>query len=151
MGYNLYITRRLDRLDENSGPAIALEEFREAVSHDSELVLTNDPEQDAAIWQREDMWWDEGQVTSKSPSEEFRKVMFRIAVKLGARVVGDDDEEYGPDGKAIPSEPAPASVNTDHAWTRPSKSSSTAWIRLLLGGFLVGSIALLVAWLTGLI
>ena len=39
-------------------------------------------------------WHDDGRIYRKNPDDPTLRKMIEIAQKLGARVVGDDDEEY---------------------------------------------------------
>ncbi|MDK4715920.1 hypothetical protein [Rhizobium sp. CNPSo 4039] len=45
--------------------------------------------------------WSAGNIVAKNPDEEIRRKMWRIAQVLGARVRGDEGEQYGRDGEMI--------------------------------------------------
>ena len=43
-------------------------------------------------------WFIDGAVETKNPDEATVKKMVQLAKKLKARVIGEENEEYGPDG-----------------------------------------------------
>lgn len=93
------ITRREFWADD-SGPAITLDEWLEYASSDAELEP--DPQNRAPRnWRiashpdRWPLWWRRGEVYTKNPDDAVIAKLVRIARRLGARVVGDDDEVYG--------------------------------------------------------
>jgi len=126
MGYEIHITRKKDGFDED-GASISLEEWKAYIASDSDMRLDGYAEatlgngdtlrvedEGLAVWTaysghgvNGNMAWfypGSGGIIAKNPDEEILQKMFEIAEALGARVVGDDDEEYGADGKVIASE-----------------------------------------------
>ena len=116
MGYDVHITRAACWLDGEETP-ITLDEWRSYVASDPEL-MASDPE--LMIGQSDDcisagwygegghpnnskcvggFWWDSGCIVEKNPSKAEIGKMTRIALALNARVVGDEDEEYRPNGE----------------------------------------------------
>jgi hypothetical protein len=120
MGYDLHITRAEQWIDSELAP-IALEEWLAFVQADPELRLEQAaraslPDGEAvdielpglAAWtswsQHGDgnamvyFWHFEGCIESRAIDAEVTAKLFRIAQRLGARVFGDEGEEYGADG-----------------------------------------------------
>ncbi len=127
MGYELYITRGANWYDEVKEP-ITLEEWFAYIKSDPEMRLDGfceAPLGDGSVFRGEDpsiavwvaysedgvgdnhawMWHRRGNIGAKNPDREIVAKMWRIAQSLGARVVGEEDEEYGPDGEEIRPEP----------------------------------------------
>src|SRR5688572_17075104 len=110
MGYDLHITRKAFWSDEN-GPAISLNDWQDYVESDPEIE--GDPENPGdenyilkSHAERWPLWWDRsGEVYTKNPDPIVIAKLVAISKLLGARVVGDDDEEYGtdPNDPTIPS------------------------------------------------
>lgn len=110
MGYDLFITRRSWPYDDD-GPEISAEEWRHFVSGESAWLITEDPQCPDSLmtqWDQlhdcgEQSWieWDEGQAYSKNPDSALRIEMYRISQLLGARVIGEEGEQYGPDGELV--------------------------------------------------
>lgn len=128
MGYNLYITRRENWLEEETD-AIAAEEWLDLVRADPEMRLdgyaeasvgtgsvlrVDDPTM--AVWigysqhgQSENMAWlyhDNGNIVAKNPDQEIRRKMWLLASSLSARLQGDEGELYGADGEPVAAESA---------------------------------------------
>ncbi len=114
VGYDIHITRHEEWGNADTGPQITKEEFKEAVLNDprfradSELgpdfaVFTGGPRGVGSPWIQ---WSHDGNLLSKSPPPELVRAMVEIAERLEARVVGDDGEEYGPDGQLLLEVPA---------------------------------------------
>ena len=107
MGYSLYITRREPWQDEE-GPQIPLSDWRRIVESDADLAWEPALGDNVAVWTATTVadppWlaWDQGQIESKYPNEQFIRKMFELARQLDALVVGDDGEHCGPDGIALP-------------------------------------------------
>lgn len=123
MGYELHITRGANWHDEakepitldewiayvKSDPEMRLDGFAEATLEDGSVLRSENPS--LAVWvvysgdgvdgNHAWMWHFEGNVQAKSPDREIVAKMWRIAQALRARLVGDEGEEYGPDGKEI--------------------------------------------------
>lgn len=122
MGYDIHITRADDWTDSPSVP-ISLEEWIAVVDGDPELRLervasattvegetVSFESPGLAVW----MGWSrngdggalawidhcDGETVSKNPDEEILRKMHQIAQALGARVQGDDGEEYDATGRA---------------------------------------------------
>ncbi len=123
MGYDVHITRKENWFDE-SGPQIRLEEWKALVLADPDMrldgyatavvgdgsILRVDSE-GLAVWtayagtgiEGNMAWFDfsQGNVIVKNPDSAILDKMWRIAGKLGAKVQGDDGEEYGADGGVV--------------------------------------------------
>lgn len=122
MGYDIHITRKAQWFDDN-GPTISMEEWKAYIASDSELRLDGYAEttvgngaalrvknEGMAVWtaySKENtawIWLDSSGIVAKNPDNEILRKMFQIAQVLGARVVGDDDEEYDADGEMVATE-----------------------------------------------
>jgi hypothetical protein len=114
MGYDLHITRRAQWSDE--GADIAAAEWLAYVARDAELRLATVNGPYFAIWsgpcEYEEAWfdWSCGNISTKNPDLAIIRKMVAIARALNARVVGDEGEEYGEDGKAVHAAFPPASA-----------------------------------------
>jgi hypothetical protein len=99
MGYDLHITRA-ENWSENAGAEIGPEEWLALVHADPELAI--DPVQGPyfARWsgpsRYPDPWldWFAGNVNTKNPDSALLRKMVALANRLGARVQGDDGENY---------------------------------------------------------
>lgn len=130
MGYDVHITRKENWFDE--GPEISLDEWLDVVRADSEMRIdgyaevvvggdsvlrTEDPSM--SVWLAYSkhqlngsmawLWHSRGNVIAKNPDDEILKKMHVIAIKLTAKVQGDEGEFYGADGQPV-GEDTPASV-----------------------------------------
>jgi hypothetical protein len=107
MGYDAHITRAEFWAD-NSGHEITAAEWQAVVDADPELEPWPEQGPYFARWRGEstlpDPWldWHDGDVYTKSPDPALLAKCCALAARLGARVQGDDGEEYelGPDGQA---------------------------------------------------
>ena len=107
MGYDAHITRA-EFWPDNTGHEIAAEEWLALVDADPELERWPEHGPYFARWRGEstltDPWldWRSGEVYTKSPDPALLAKCCALAARLGARVQGDDGEEYelGPDGEA---------------------------------------------------
>lgn len=108
MGYELHITRRKEWSDPQSGPPITRAEFEEVVLADPRFERDQDMPNYAnflphprhrhdAAW----LLWRDGEIVTKSPTQSFTKVAVHFAQRLNARAVGDEGEQYGPDGNVV--------------------------------------------------
>jgi hypothetical protein len=120
MGYDLYITRRVNWFDEGddipisewiamvkSDPEMRLDGFAEAPTTEGETIRLE--AEGLAVWKaysghQEDgnkawFYYDRGLVSVKNPDVEIRKKMYAVAQALKARLQGDEGEFYGPDGE----------------------------------------------------
>ena len=116
MGYDFHITREYERTESEPAP-ISLDEWKAYVASDAEFRMVNSAEvttprgetirydnEGLALWTaysgggnvRNTVWFDyrNGRIVVKNPDEEIRDKMKEIARVLGARVVGDEGEEY---------------------------------------------------------
>ncbi len=105
MGYDIHITRRLHWAADGE-PSISLNEWQTVIDSDPQLepvgqdgreeicVMMCDQTKSAARY----FYYDEGQISVKKPCKEVLMKMLAIAQKLRARVIGDDDEIYAPNG-----------------------------------------------------
>ena len=102
MGYTFHITRK-EYWSDDDGPRIALVEWLDYVSTDSEIVadpITRDPEKYVLVSRPEPwpLWWTKsGEIQTTNPDEGVIGKLVEIAEALDARVLGDDDEIYGMD------------------------------------------------------
>jgi hypothetical protein len=113
VGYDVHITRATEWFESEDTP-ITFEEWTAFVKSDPSMRLDGFAEAAVgglryespglAVWtaysghgKKGNMAWfdhDEGRITVKNPDEEILGKMRAIAKKLGARVVGDEGEEY---------------------------------------------------------
>jgi hypothetical protein len=102
MGYEIHITRKTDWSDED-GPMIGEEEWLRLIEMDTELSLDRETQcsfGDEAVvfaaWKGEpgSLRWFNGEITTKDPDRALILKMVQIAERLGAKVHGDDGEEY---------------------------------------------------------
>lgn len=100
MGYELTITRR-ENWSTDEGPAITREEWQSILSNDPELEPLNedcaqmvDPSRRIANF----FHYMDGNIWVKKPYKTPLLKMLSIAEKLGARVIGDNNEVYSADG-----------------------------------------------------
>lgn len=115
MGYDIFITRAEDPYD-RAGERITETEWRAVAEADSELryaledfsVRTvNGVEETSHPWVYEGhsdkpgLWFMDGVITVKSPDDVTTSKLHALAQQLGARVVGQDGEEYGADGNQL--------------------------------------------------
>ncbi|MEX1827166.1 hypothetical protein [Luteibacter sp. CQ10] len=119
MGYDIHITRKTHWFDDE-GPTISMEEWKAYIASDPELRLDGYAEttvgngavlrvknEGMAVWTAYSkdntawIWLDSSGIVAKNPDNEILRKMFQIAQMLGARVVGDDDEEYDADGEMV--------------------------------------------------
>jgi hypothetical protein len=137
MGYEVHITRKESWFDD--GPDISLDEWLDAVRADPELRLDGYAEATvggSSILRVEDpsmsvwtayskhqqnvniawLWHSRGNVMAKNPDEEILQKMYSIAIKLSAKVQGDDGEVYGACGR--PDEGEPRALPTQKRWWR---------------------------------
>jgi hypothetical protein len=143
MGYNVHITRAEEWFDSADSP-ITLDEWSAYVRGDPELraersAAASQPDGSGSLevelsglcvwtgWSqhgRSDamvcFWHSDGRITSCAIDEEVLSKLHRVAQRLGGRLVGDEDEEYGPDGRPL----------VDEYQTPPRRS----WWRRLFGG-----------------
>lgn len=100
MGYELYITRR-ETWHTDEGPAITREEWQSILANDAELEpLGEDCAQMVHPSRRVANFfhYSDGNIWVKKPYRTPLLKMLAIAEKLGARVIGDNDEVYSADG-----------------------------------------------------
>ena len=124
MGYDVHITRREQWFD-RTGPEVTLDEWLAVVRDDPEMRLdrfaeaqlsggevlrVDDPSM--AVWTAYSkhgrdgnmawMWHSRGNVMAKNPDQEILRKMWQLSQKLSARLQGDEEELYGPDGQVLP-------------------------------------------------
>jgi hypothetical protein len=125
MGYDIHITRKA-RWSDNDGPTLTLEEWLDYVSRDEEMradgfAETATPNGEIirienpgiAVWTAysghgvdEKMAWFchfKDRITVKNPDTETVRKMHKIATFTGARVQGDEGEEYDANGEIMQS------------------------------------------------
>ena len=115
MGYNLYITRAESWLDKEKSP-IDMDEWEAAVAADPELEWSTEDYYDRnvngkierlylVIWtthhDRVPFLFEDSAIEIKNPDNATIKKMVALAGKLMAKVLGEEDEEYGPDGEPL--------------------------------------------------
>lgn len=98
MGYDLYITRKEFHAS-NEGVVITPDEWLAVIQNDPELTVNDLNHPYFAYWTgpgQYPCWLDyiNGDLYSKNPTDEMVDKMVQIAKRLGARVQGDDGEEY---------------------------------------------------------
>ena len=117
MGYEVHITRAKQWIESGQAPIslrewlaymktdpeFRLDGFAEATTPQGETIQTES--EGLAVWTAyskhgvgENMAWfgfSEDQIIVKNPDEEILRKMMQIGKALGAKVQGDDGEEYG--------------------------------------------------------
>ena len=109
MGYDVYITRAESWLDSKDSP-ISDAEWRALVAADPTLRINTrdyaDRETEDGSIERQHpvewsgskdencLWFQDGAIVCKNPSRQWISKMVEFAKKLGARVVGEEDEVY---------------------------------------------------------
>jgi len=124
MGYEVHIARNDEWWDEDVGGGISLDEWSGYVAADETMRLdnvadANTPDGQVIRYENEGLavwtdysshdesgnkaWFDfrEGCISVKNPDEEILRKMHQIASRLDAKVLGDEGEEYGPDGEVL--------------------------------------------------
>ena len=122
MGYDVHITRKENWFDE--GQQISLKEWKSVIATDEEMRLDGHAEatvggnavlrmerEGLAVWTAHPRhgidggmaWFDYrgGNIVVKNPDSAILKKMWKLALKLQARVQGDDCESYGPDEDVV--------------------------------------------------
>lgn len=142
MGYDIHITRKAHWFDE-TGPGLTLQEWLDYISRDDEMRADGFAEVAApngdiiriespgiAVWtaysgqgaERGTAWFChfKDRITVKNPDPQIVRKMYEISSSLGAKVQGDEGEEYGANGETIENTPAtPASgPSIKKAWWR---------------------------------
>ena len=129
MGYEICITRNRDWWDEEKAEGISLEEWKACVDSDPSLrfeVISETTMPDGTVFQFPStafgIWLNDngnevcfglrnGRISLNRPRKPERVQMYQIAQQLGAKVVGEEGEEYGEDGDAIEDEPEEQVLN----------------------------------------
>lgn len=147
MGYEIHITRKTEWFDED-GPEISLEDWKAYIASDPEMRLDGYAEatmengdvfrtehDGIAVWTAYSghgvdgnmAWLYPGScgIVAKNPDREILAKMFEIAQALGARVVGDEGEEYGTDG-----EMAEAAEAAEEAASPGMKQAKRPWWKI---------------------
>jgi hypothetical protein len=116
VGYNLHITRAPRWWDSEAHP-IPAAEWRRLIESDPELHPATDISSGTGSDRRvpvcftgdggaeEPLWFDSGRVHIKNPLPTSLRKLKQIADALGARVFGDDGEEYGAEAVIQPAVP----------------------------------------------
>ena len=128
MGYEIHITRKNEWSDED-GPEISLEDWKAYIASDPEMRLDGYAEatmENGDVFRTEHdgiaVWTAYSGIVAKNPDREILAKMFEIAQALGARVVGDEGEEYGTDGEmaeaaeAVEEAASPGMKQTKRPW-----------------------------------
>jgi hypothetical protein len=127
MGYNLHITRAEHCWLDNENVPITLEEWKAYTETDPEIKVDSannysENEWDV-IWFGEgnisddnskcvdSFWWNNGNIVAKNPKPITIRKMTQIATALSARVLGDEDEEYRPNGEVWEEEDVKKSIS----------------------------------------
>lgn len=107
MGYELHITRAEEWSESELCP-IELHEWLQLVERDPDLVPQESGLEGFVLWTgwsrggvRPPMWHSEGCIVSSAPEPEVAAKMHEPAQQLGARVVGDEGEEFDAAGRQI--------------------------------------------------
>lgn len=126
MGYDLHITRADDWMRSEKHP-ISRAEWYAFVAADPELELSTTDywesktanggiEREYAVYwvaypgsdkETPAFWMHNGRIVKKNPDKAVVRKMAAIARQLGARLFGDEGEEYDVDGEEIPQEKEP--------------------------------------------
>lgn len=100
MGYNLYITKKENPSDD-AGERISHDEWFDYVDRHAQLKIsesmTPTSSSNYVQWGNMDGWWlswHDGQIDSKNPSCDHIERMIAIASDLGAKVMGEELEQY---------------------------------------------------------
>jgi hypothetical protein len=116
MGYNLYITRANSWLDTKKVPISKLE-WESVVASDPSLKLSTQDYYDRmmhgkiervhpVLWTSQTdqvpLWFIDGAIDTKNPDKATTIKMVELARRLNAKVLGEEDEEYGMDGEPLP-------------------------------------------------
>lgn len=140
VGYELHITRKAEWF-EKGGPSIELDEWIAYLAADDEFEVANFAEasipggdrvriesEGLAVWYAysghepagNKAWfmYYEDRIVVKNPDQEIRRKMYRVAMRLGAHVQGDEGELYGEDGEQVGAsvEPGPKSASARPWW-----------------------------------
>ncbi len=138
MGYNIHITRQQGWYDEVPELFITMEEWVAYVAQDADmrqddhaLVKTTSGEDFGVISEGLSVWtkysrngigggyawfsYEEGNIDVKNPDDEILGKMYEIAQALGARLVGDEGEDYNRDN------------STGRIVTAPTPSTQRKW------------------------
>ncbi len=124
MGYDVHITRRQDWWDKSSGSDITLAEWKSYIDKDPSMCLegyaeTTTPSGEVirfeseglAVWTRPaervgdrdsgEVWFDyhDGRIVVTNPDPGMLQKMHSFTSRLGARVQGDEGEEYDQHGQ----------------------------------------------------
>jgi hypothetical protein len=101
MGYELHITRRDTWESTAEGPAITREEWQSLLANDAELECLDEdtaqmvhPSGQIACF----FHYSNGNIWVKKPYRTVLLKMLSIAERLGARVIGDNEEVYSAGG-----------------------------------------------------
>jgi len=117
MGYDIHITRQGNWFDENDSQKIALDEWKDFLNKDPEMHVYSSVEtattsgktllienEGLAVWTKysgdglngNHAWFDyrNGNIAVKNPDNEIISKMLDIAVRLSAKVQGDEGEIY---------------------------------------------------------
>jgi len=132
MGYELHITRAPEWFQAEQCP-IDLDEWLRIVEQDPDLVRQDSGLPGFVVWTawsqggvHPPMWHSEGCVVSSATETPVVRKMHEIAQRLGARVVGDDGEEYDATGRPGDAE---AATQRDQAPQGPRRP----WWKRLFG------------------
>lgn len=105
MGYDLHITRAETWLDASDAP-ISEAEWMSLVDSDPDLAVSREDWVERrlsdgsiervhpVLWKGCALWLLDGEVVTKNPDDSLIAKLVEIAERLGARVLGDEDEEY---------------------------------------------------------
>lgn len=138
MGYNIHITRQQGWYDEVPELCITMDEWGAYVAEDADMrqddhafVKTTSGEDLGVISEGLSVWtkysrngfgggyawfsYEEGNIDVKNPDDEILSKMYEIAQALGARLIGDEGEEYYRDN------------STGRVVTAPTPSTQRKW------------------------
>ena len=146
MGYDVHITRAAYWYESEASP-ITLTEWRNYIESDIELAIDllnsrddkldvnwygegGRPDGSEGVWS---FWWTDGRITAKNPDKATIGKITRIAIVLNARLVGDEDEEYRPNGEIYEeqfTEKPPGIFKRLSAWwsNQPLPERKTSWV-----------------------
>jgi hypothetical protein len=137
MGYEFHITRALDWSESEQSP-IAAAEWLQLVAADPELHIDEQNGPYFAVWSGtasdpEGGWfdWSDGCISTKNPDRAILTKMLELALKLRAKVQGDDGEIYT-DASQLPDMTSPQAASV-LKWHRRIEVWGPVLIVLTLG------------------
>jgi hypothetical protein len=104
LGYDLTITKKEHPSDEK-GEQISHEEWFDYVEKHAHLridkSMTPSSDSEYVVWGDSSSWlsWSNGSIDSKNPGCDFIEYMINVTDALGAKVLGEESEQYSADDR----------------------------------------------------